>query len=61
MYNKLLPYKPIIDLFITSGVYSGGGDGLFEIMNVTNRSCPSCLAAALIEANNIIKEHESHL
>lgn len=59
-YEKLIPYKPIIDLFMKSREYIGGGDGLFEMLGTSTR-CPSCLSAALIETDLKIKQYESKM
>lgn len=62
-YLKLLPYKPIVQLFAKSGEYVGGADGLFQIMHndfgmELNTSCVSCMAAMLTKANELINEYE---
>lgn len=62
-YNYYIQFRQVIELFTNTGQYVGGCDSLFEFMRVpqSNRGCHSCLAMALIEASNAIKEYESNL
>lgn len=65
-YNKLNPYKPIVQLFAKCGEYVGGADGLFQIMHndfgmELNTSCISCMAAMLTKANELINEYEGNM
>lgn len=65
-HDKLLPYKPVIQLFARCGEYVGGCEGLFHIMHnehgmELNLSCTSCMSAMLIRANQLIDEYERNM
>lgn len=64
-YNKIAPYKEVVQLFAKCGEYVGGCDGLFQIMHKEhgmelNTGCQSCMSAMLIRANELINEYESN-
>ena len=65
-YNKMLPYKPVIQLFAKCGEYVGGCEALFKMMHndfgmELNLSCQSCMSAMLLTANDLINDYERNL
>ena len=63
-----MPYKSICDLFVRTGAYVGGADGLFnlhrDMFNNGQRvktSCINCISAVLIDIDTKIKEYERSL
>lgn len=65
-YDKINPYKEVIQLFAKCGEYVGGCDGLFEFMakefNMDgNTRCPSCMSAMLLRANQVIEKYEQRI
>lgn len=66
IYDKLIPYAGICDLFAKCGEYVGGADNLvpiYETMFSTTVStrCPGCFGAMLLDVNNKIKEYERNM
>lgn len=61
-YDECNKYRGVIELFVSSGQYVGGADGLFDYYNLPKqeRSCPSCLSRFLLERDNDIKNYESN-
>jgi len=65
-YELMLPYKPIIDLFMKCKEYVGGGDGLLAIYEEqfatkVSARCPGCFGAMLIDCHNRMKQYESNM
>lgn len=64
-YDKIIPYKEVVQFFAKHGEYVGGADGLFEYLKSIGHdyqpSCISCMAALLLTANRMINEYERNL
>lgn len=64
-YSNLLPYKSVIDMFITHGIYVGCDIHAFKKIyeplanEVLNISCGACISNALRRANDLMKEYEN--
>ena len=63
-YNAMLPYKPVIDLFVKSGTCIGGIDGLISIYEEANNvkintSCVNCIADMLTVCYINLKNYEN--
>lgn len=62
-YNECIKYRGVINLFVSSGQYVGGADGLFDFYNVPKqeRGCPSCLSRFLLERHSDIQNYERNM
>ena len=64
-YNSILPYKPIVEMFVSTGNYVGGADGLFDYLEASGlatepilRTCNECRAGFLKFTNTLLKLYE---
>lgn len=62
-YNEAIKYRDILELFAKCGEYVGGAEPLmdFLLFERTNRRCPSCVGAWLLETLNNIRTYERNL
>lgn len=64
-YDRCSPYKDICSMFVKTGEYVGGADGLFDFYKDAfnsgvslNTGCNDCKGAALIHVNQMLNDYE---
>lgn len=62
-YNEAIKYREVLELFGKCGEYVGGAEPLmdFLLLDRSQRRCPSCVSAWLIETLNSIRTYERNL
>lgn len=61
-YNEVVKYRGILELFNKTGEYIGGIQDLVKYLEPnTQTSCPSCMAAFLINTYNRMIEYEASM
>jgi hypothetical protein len=65
-YEAILPYKPIVDMFVQTETYVGGADGLFDYLETQGltggepilRTCNPCRAGFLKFTKSLLNNYE---
>lgn len=62
-YNEAIKYRGVLELFEKTGECVGGVEPLMDFLALpkSNRRCPSCVSAWLLETLHRIREYESNL